>query len=161
MEKSSLRLFHWNSYVLVWKKAFCWLIATNLFKYGDIMSFADILKLISHILKYENEIKYNSMTSSVTSHWLLGRLCNFLPIGHLGFLGWQLKRVSVYVIRAAFYDLVMFFSPPAHFLLNILTFTNFPINSFSLPWHTSFAEDFPGWVNAGQSRIRGTWNPIK
>ena len=85
----------------------------------------------------------------------------FFPIGHLGFSGGQLKGVTLYVLWEAFYNLAMFFSPPAHFLLHIIPFTNFPINSFSLPWNISFAGETPVWVNAGQRRICCSWNLIK
>ena len=37
-------------------------------------------------------------------------ICNFFPIGHFGFLGGQLKWVTLYVLRAAFCHLAMFFS---------------------------------------------------
>ena len=45
-------------------------------------------------------------------------ICNFSPIRHLGFLGGQLKSVTLYVLRAAFCNLAGIF-PPAHFLWHI------------------------------------------
>ena len=53
-------------------------------------------------------------------------LCNFFPIGHLGFLGGQLKRVTLYVLRAAFYDLVMFFLLQLIFSVHIFPSETFP-----------------------------------
>ena len=79
-------------------------------------------------------------------------ICNFFPIG---FLGGQLKSVTLYVLRAAFCNLAIF-SPPAHFLWPIFLYRNFPINSFSLPCHISFS-GLQEKLQSGWMKVRGEY----
>ena len=66
-------------------------------------------------------------------------ICNFFPIEHLGFLGDQLKWVTLYVLRAAYCDLAMFFCSSSFFLWHIFPYRNISVNSFSLPCHISIS----------------------
>ena len=108
----------------------------ELWAYGDYKTFKNW-----HSLKFSYKLGGPTL-----------EICNFFPTGHFRFLGGQLKWVNLYVLRAAFCNLAMF-SPPAHFLWHIFPFRNFPINSFSLPWHISFA--------GLQEKLQSGWMQVK
>ena len=81
-----------------------------------------------------------------------------VPLGHLGFLGGQLKLFTLYVLRAAFCDLAMFFSSSS-FSLEYISLQKLSHQKFLIAlihFHCRPAGETPVWVTAGQSRILGS-----